>query len=70
MHIGYGGFIMDDGALRTVTDPRGLGFLVYKESRFGNCQIRIVFKAKEPKCNAAGTRAEAADGKVYSFAEP
>ena len=38
---------MDDGALRTDCDPRGLGLLVYQKERLGNCQLRIVFKSKE-----------------------
>src|SRR5881628_1939243 len=46
IHVGYGGFGVDDGALRTECDPKGLGLLVYKE-RFGDCQIRVVFKTKD-----------------------
>src|SRR6267154_217280 len=39
-HVGWGGFVVDDGALRTEYDPKGLGLLFYKRERFGNCQIR------------------------------
>ncbi|MDO8539614.1 MAG: hypothetical protein Q7S40_04175 [Opitutaceae bacterium] len=52
IQIGWGGLVVDDGALRTAPDPRGLGLLVYRAERLGNCQIRVVFKAKEAKSNA------------------
>jgi hypothetical protein len=52
VHIGWGGFAVDDGMLRTEPSGKGLGLLVYKKERLGNCQIRVVFKVKEPKCNA------------------
>src|SRR5262245_44681174 len=52
MHVGWGGFVVDDGALRTECDPKGLGLLVYKKERLGNCQIRVIFKTKEAKSNA------------------
>lgn len=51
-HVGWGGFTVDDGALETVCDPKGLGLLVYEKEQFGNCQIRVVFKSKDEKCNA------------------
>lgn len=49
---GWGRFVVDEGALRTECDPRGLGLLVYKQQRLGNCQIRVVFKTKDEKSNA------------------
>jgi len=52
IHLGWGRFVVDDGALRTECDPRGMGLLVYRKERFGNCRIRIVFKCKEAKSNA------------------
>ena len=51
-HVGYGGFVVDDGALRTECSPRGLGLLVFKPETFGNCQIRVVFRSKDAKSNA------------------
>jgi 3-keto-disaccharide hydrolase len=51
-HVGWGGFVVDDGALRTECDPKGLGLLVYKKERLGNCQIRVVFKTKDAKSNS------------------
>ena len=61
IHVGWGGFLVDDGALRTAPDPRGLGLLVYTKERFGNCQIRVVFKVKDDKSNA-GVYVRLADG--------
>jgi hypothetical protein len=52
VHIGFGKFIVDDAALRTDPDPKGLGLLVYKKEKLGNCQIRVVFKTKEAKSNS------------------
>ena len=52
VHIGYGGWIVDDGALRTDPAPEGLGLLVYKKEKLGNCQIRVVFKPKEARSNS------------------
>lgn len=50
--VGWGGFVAEEGMLRTAPDPRGLGLLVYARERLGNCQLRVVFKAKEVKSNA------------------
>lgn len=52
VHVGYGGFVADDGALRTDPAPEGLGLLVYKKQKLGNCQIRVVFKPKEGRSNS------------------
>jgi hypothetical protein len=51
-HIGYGSFAVDDGSLRTECDEKGMGLLVYKPERFGNCQIRVVYKSKDDRSNA------------------
>jgi hypothetical protein len=50
--LGWGKFVVDDGTLRTEPDPKGLGLLVYKKEKLGNCQIRVVFKPKEVKSNS------------------
>lgn len=50
--LGWGKFATDDGMLRTDPDPKGLGLLVYKKEKLGNCQIRVVFKPKEVKSNS------------------
>jgi hypothetical protein len=51
-HVGWGGFVVEEATLRTECDPRGLGLLVYWKEKFGNCQIRVVFKCKDAKSNA------------------
>jgi hypothetical protein len=60
---------VDDGALRTECAPKGLGLLVYKKERLGNCQIRIVFKAKDAKSNA-GVYVRLADGILDQVGKP
>jgi len=69
VHVGYGGFSVDDGALRTDSDPRGLGLLVYKKERLGNCQIRVVFKTKDRKANS-GVYVRIADGILDQVRKP
>jgi hypothetical protein len=68
-HVGYGGFVVEDGALRTDPAPKGLGLLIYKKERLGNCQIRIVFKTKEAKSNA-GVYVRLADGILDQVGKP
>src|SRR5262245_42981627 len=50
--VGWGSFAVVDSSLRTDCDEKGMGLLLYKKERFGNCQIRVVYKSKEPKSNA------------------
>ena len=69
MHVGWGGFGLDDGALRTDCDPKGLGLLVYKKERLGNCQIRVVFKTKDERSNA-GVYVRIADGILDQAGKP
>jgi hypothetical protein len=52
VHIGYGGWVVDDGALRTDPASEGLGLLLYKKEKLGDCQIRVVFKPKEARSNS------------------
>ena len=33
-HVGWGGFAVDDGALKTECHPKGLGLLVYQREKF------------------------------------
>src|SRR6185503_6143268 len=69
VHTGWGGFVVDDGALRTDCDAKGLGLLVYKEERLGNCQVRVVFKAKDALSNA-GVYVRIADGILETIDKP
>ncbi len=69
VHTGYGQFTVDNGTLRTDCDPRGLGLLVYKKERLGNCQVRVVFRAKEAKSNS-GVYIRIADGILDQVGHP
>jgi hypothetical protein len=68
-HVGWGGFVVDEGALRTECDPKGLGLLVYRKEKFGHCQIRVVFKSKDAKSNA-GVFVRIADGILEQVRKP
>jgi hypothetical protein len=52
VQIGYGGFSVNEGALRTDCDPKGMGLLLYQKERFGNCQIRVVYRCENAKSNS------------------
>jgi quercetin dioxygenase-like cupin family protein len=52
VQIGYGGFAVEDGSLRTQCDERGLGLLLYRPEQFGDCHIRVVYKSKDARSNA------------------
>jgi hypothetical protein len=68
-HVGYGGFVVDNGALRTECDPKGLGLLVYKKEPLGNCQVRVIFKTKDERANA-GVYVRIADGILDLVGKP
>ena len=51
-HIGWGGFVVEDGSLRTECDAKGMGLLLYEREKLGNCRIRVVYKCKDAKANA------------------
>jgi hypothetical protein len=69
IHVGWGGFVVDDGAIRTECAPQGLGLLVYKKEPLGDCQIRVVFKAKDGKSNS-GVYVRLADGVLDQVGKP
>lgn len=50
--VGWGGFAVDGGSLRTEGDEKGLGLLLYQKERFGNCQIRVKYKCKDARANS------------------
>lgn len=50
--VDWGGFTVDQGALRTAPDPHGMGLLVYTRAKFGDCQIRIVYRSEKPHSNS------------------
>jgi hypothetical protein len=67
--IGYGSMEIDDGTLRTEPAPEGLGLLVYKKEKLGNCQIKVVFKTKDQRANA-GVYVRIADGILDQVNKP
>ncbi len=69
VHVGYGGFIVDGDAIRTDPAPEGLGLLVYRKERLGNCQIRVVFKTKELPSNS-GVYVRLDDGILKQLKNP
>lgn len=52
VQLGYGGFVVEEGSLKTDCSEKGLGLLLYKKEKLGNCQIRVVFRAQDEKSNA------------------
>lgn len=50
--VGYGGFVVEDGGLRTEPDEKGLGLLLYRPEKFGDCQVRVTYRSKDAKSNA------------------
>lgn len=50
--VGWGGFAVDGGVLRTDCDERGMGMLLYQPQKFGDGQIRIVYRCEKAKSNA------------------
>ncbi|MBI4624293.1 MAG: DUF5060 domain-containing protein [Verrucomicrobia bacterium] len=66
--VGWGGFSVDGGALRTETDERGMGLLLFRPEKFGDCQIRIVYQCEKPKSNA-GIFVRLDDGIVAKIGE-
>ena len=66
--IGYGSFSIADGAIKTEPDERGLGLLVYSKEKFGDCQIRVVFRPEDRRSNA-GVYVRIDDG-VFDAEQP
>lgn len=69
VQIGYGHMAVEDGAIRTEPAPGGLGLFTYKKEKLGNCQIRVVFKAKDQRANA-GVYVRIADGILDQVKQP
>ena len=69
IHVGYGSMQVEGDALRTEPAPEGLGLLVYKKEKLGNCQIKVVFKTKDQRANA-GVYVRIADGILDQVKKP
>src|SRR4051812_37665696 len=50
--VGWGGFAALKDGLRTDSDEHGMGLLLYTKEKFGNCQIRVVYRSKDAKSNS------------------
>lgn len=50
-HIGYGRFVIEDGALKTEGVDRTLGLFYYKE-KVANCVIRVVYREVGERSNS------------------
>jgi hypothetical protein len=51
-HAGWGQMAVVGDAIRTEPSEKGLGLLVYTKEKFGNCQIRIVYRPEDARDNA------------------
>src|SRR5687768_15375619 len=69
VQIGYGYMAIDGDAIRTEPAPQGLGLFTYRKEKLGNCQIRVVFKAKDQRANA-GVYVRIADGILDQVKKP
>jgi hypothetical protein len=67
-HTGWGGFGVDHGTLRTDCDPRGMGLLVYTREKFGDTQIRAIYRTEKPQSNS-GVYVRIDDGILKKLAE-
>jgi hypothetical protein len=52
MQIGYGEFVVDGETIRSECSEKGLGLLLYRPEKFGDCQIRVVYKQQDAKSNS------------------
>jgi hypothetical protein len=48
-HVGPGRFVLQDGVLKT---EGGLGLLYYEREKFGNCDLRVVYRLTQPHDNS------------------
>jgi hypothetical protein len=51
VQVGWGGFVAGSG-LRSECDGRGMGLLLYRKEKFGNCQVRVVYRCKDARANS------------------
>lgn len=49
---GWWKMVVEGDAIRTDPSEKGLGLAVYTKEKFGNCQIRVVYRPKNERCNA------------------
>jgi hypothetical protein len=49
---GWGKMVVEGDAIRTEPSEKGLGLAVYTKEKFGNCQIRIVYRPQNARSNS------------------
>src|SRR6478672_143965 len=49
---GWGKMVVEGDAIRTEPSENGLGLAVYTKEKFGNCQIRIVYRPQSARSNS------------------
>ena len=49
---GWGRMLVEGDAIRTECSEKGLGLLVYTKEKFGDCQIRVVYRPENAKSNS------------------
>ena len=69
VHVGYGGWVVEDQTIRAEPAAKGLGLLVYQKEKLGNCQLRVVFKSKDERSNS-GVYVRVADGILDQVGKP
>lgn len=50
-HVGFGRFVLGDGAWKTECTDEGLGLFVYRGEKLGDCQIKVVFRTEDERDN-------------------
>ncbi len=50
-HVGFGRFVLEDGAWKTECAPEGLGLFTYTAEKLGDCQIKVVFRTEDERDN-------------------
>ena len=63
-HAGWGKMVVEGDAIRTEPEEKGLGLLVYTKEKFGDCQIRIVYRPQDARDNA-GVHIRMDDGREF-----
>lgn len=51
-HAGWGQMVVEGDTIKTDPSEKGLGLLVYTKEKFGDCQIRIVYRPEDNRDNA------------------
>ena len=69
VHIGFGGWQVEGETIKTDPAPEGLGLLVYKKEKLGNCQIKVVFKPQDARANS-GVYVRIDDGVLKQVKNP